>query len=62
MNMTKSRVWTFWNDESGATAIEYALIAGILSISIVTGLMNSSKSLNGQLSNAGVQIQNNLPK
>lgn len=29
----------FKRDESGATAIEYALIAGIVSLSIVAGLL-----------------------
>ena len=34
MNMLVDRVRDFANDESGATAIEYALIASIISISI----------------------------
>ena len=28
---------TFWADQSGATSIEYCLIAGLISILIVTG-------------------------
>ena len=35
----------FWMDEQGATAIEYALIAGIVSISIVGALYQISPLL-----------------
>ena len=35
----------FADDESGATAIEYALIAGIVSIAIVTALIGIRGSL-----------------
>ena len=30
----------FWFDDSGATAIEYALIAGFVSLAIVVGAMS----------------------
>lgn len=35
----------FWNDEEGATAIEYGLIAGLVAVAIVTIL----STLGGQL-------------
>lgn len=35
----------FADDKSGATAIEYALIAGIVSISIVAGVLGIKGSL-----------------
>lgn len=35
----------FWNDEEGATAIEYGLIAGLVAVAIVTIL----GTLGGQL-------------
>ncbi|HVJ77364.1 MAG TPA: Flp family type IVb pilin [Hyphomicrobium sp.] len=35
----------FANDEAGATAIEYALIAGTISISIVAGALGIKGSL-----------------
>jgi pilus assembly protein Flp/PilA len=50
---------TFGNDESGATAIEYALIAGILSISIVAGLMSVKTELSSTFDNVGAQLKNN---
>lgn len=28
----------FWNDESGATAIEYGLIAALIAVVIITGV------------------------
>ncbi|MBD8892327.1 Flp family type IVb pilin [Roseibium litorale] len=37
----------FAKDESGATAIEYGLIAGLISIALVTVLGTTSTSLNG---------------
>ena len=36
----------FLNDDSGATAIEYAIIAGTLSIAIVTAVTTLGSTLN----------------
>ncbi|MBS0239434.1 MAG: Flp family type IVb pilin [Proteobacteria bacterium] len=36
----------FMNDESGATAIEYGLIAAIVAVGIITALKSVSSSLN----------------
>lgn len=41
----KSVLCRFFADESGAVAIEYALIAGIVSVSIVVGLTSIKDSL-----------------
>ena len=38
---------TFLLDTKGATAIEYALIAGIISIVVVTGATNIGLTLSG---------------
>lgn len=35
----------FWNDRSGATAIEYALIAGLISISLVAIVATAGTSV-----------------
>jgi pilus assembly protein Flp/PilA len=47
-------------DESGATAIEYGLIAALISVALITGatalggsLNNQFQSLSGKLANAG---------
>ena len=36
----------FWNDEEGATAIEYGLIAGLVAVAIVVGVTALGGSLN----------------
>lgn len=46
-----SKISHFMNDESGATAIEYGLIAAILSVGIITVLGEVSTSLNATFSN-----------
>ena len=37
MKTIKSAVQGFWGDESGATAIEYALIAALVSVAVIAG-------------------------
>ncbi len=43
----KSLISRFAKDESGATAIEYGLIAGLLSVVIIGTLLTMSTSLTG---------------
>ena len=43
-----------WRDENGATAIEYAMIAGVVSIAILVGLT----ALGGNVSNLYNSISN----
>ncbi|MBS0232629.1 MAG: Flp family type IVb pilin [Proteobacteria bacterium] len=45
--MKKAKVFEFLSDESGATSIEYALIASIVSVSIIVSLTQISTSLQG---------------
>ena len=35
----------FWNDEEGATAIEYGLIAGLIAVGIIAGATLLGESL-----------------
>ena len=42
--MTKT-VRNFWKDESGATAIEYGLIAGLVSVAAIAALTAMGQSL-----------------
>ncbi|MGO4571827.1 Flp family type IVb pilin [Microvirga sp. 2TAF3] len=53
----KSLVTRFVKDESGATAIEYGLIAGLVSIVIITGLNIAGPKLKSVFE----QIGNALP-
>lgn len=38
---------SFMKDESGATAIEYGLIAGLIAVVIITAVTSSGTSLEG---------------
>ena len=46
----------FLKNESGATAIEYALIAALISIVIIAGLSVVGGSLNNTFSAVGSQV------
>lgn len=46
----------FWNDESGATAIEYGLIGALISIVIITAV----RTVGTNLSNTFYNIAQNL--
>ena len=46
----------FVNDESGATAIEYGLIAAIVGIGIIVGLNQVKAGLNGLFANVQTQL------
>ena len=42
----------FLNDENGATAIEYGLIAALIAVAMIGALTNVGTSLNGALNKA----------
>ncbi len=46
----------FWNDEEGATAVEYALIVGLIAIAIIGAL----ELLGGEISDLFGRIQEEL--
>ncbi len=50
----------FVNDESGATAIEYGLIAAIVSVGIITALSSVRDSLNTTFNSVATQL-NTVP-
>ncbi len=41
----------FMKDESGATAIEYGLIAGLISVALIAGATTLGNNLNTQFNN-----------
>ena len=47
----------FAKDESGATAIEYGLIAGLISVVIITALTTLGTKLNAKFSAVGTALQ-----
>ncbi len=47
----------FAKDESGATAIEYGLIAALISVVIVTALTTIGSNLNTKFTNLGTTLK-----
>lgn len=52
----------FKKDESGATAIEYGLIAALIACAIIAGLSGVGTSLNAQMTGISGKITANTPK
>jgi pilus assembly protein Flp/PilA len=52
----KNLVTKFANDESGATAIEYGLIAALIAIAMITGAKAVGTSVNAKFSNVATKI------
>ena len=46
----------FFSNESGATAIEYALIASLIGVGIIVGLQTLKNKLSGTFSNVGARL------
>ena len=46
----------FWRDDSGATAIEYGLIAGLISVVIITALTRIGTRLNNKFNTVSTAI------
>jgi pilus assembly protein Flp/PilA len=46
----------FMNDDSGATAIEYGLIAALISVAIITGATTLGKNLSTQFANVATYL------
>lgn len=50
----------FMNDESGATAIEYGLIAALISVALITGATTLGNALNTQFDSLANKMNNSL--
>lgn len=46
MHQAAKLLWNFADDDSGMTAIEYGLIASIISIAVLIGAMQVATNLN----------------
>jgi pilus assembly protein Flp/PilA len=57
--MQREVISNFLRDESGATSIEYALIAVIISICMVAGLTQISSSLQGTFNTIAPSLAGN---
>ena len=51
----------FWRDEEGTTALEYAFIAGLVSIGAIVALTNLADSLSGMYTYISSNVNNSLP-
>ena len=52
----KNLVSKFVFDESGATAIEYSLIAVLIALAIITGATSLGTAINGRFTNIGARV------
>ncbi len=52
-----SFVRRFWKDESGATAIEYGLIAALIALVIITAVTSLGNNLRGKFNNIGNAVK-----
>lgn len=46
----------FMNDESGATAIEYGLIAALIAVAIITGATTLGSTLNAKFDSIATSV------
>jgi pilus assembly protein Flp/PilA len=53
----KRSFFKFWKDESGATAIEYGLIAAGISIVIITAVNSIGTNLNGKFTSINSSLK-----
>ena len=51
----------FLKDESGATAIEYGLIAALISVALIVGAGALGDSLNTTFTNLSTELNSNQP-
>ena len=51
----------FRDDESGATAIEYGLIAALIALAIVTGAGMLGNALDNQFSDIATRLSGSMP-
>ncbi|MGG7519165.1 Flp family type IVb pilin [Allorhizobium undicola] len=49
----------FFKNESGATAIEYGLIAALISVALITGAQTLGNNLNTAFDNIATKVSNN---
>lgn len=49
----------FMKDESGATAIEYGLIAALISVALITGATTLGTALNDQFNDLATKLDDN---
>ncbi|MFM7622047.1 MAG: Flp family type IVb pilin [Alphaproteobacteria bacterium] len=56
LSSLKSTLSAFITDESGATIIEYAVLASVLVVGLVVGINALKNKVSGTFSNVGAQL------
>jgi pilus assembly protein Flp/PilA len=54
----KTLAQKFMKDESGATAIEYGLIAALIAVAIITGARSLGTAMNARFTNLSTRVGN----
>ena len=52
------KIARFFKDESGATAIEYGLIAALIAVAIITGVTSLGENANNTFNEISTAIEN----
>lgn len=52
----KDQLVKFWKDEEGATAIEYALIAGLIAVVIIVALSTLGDEISAMFTGIGTEL------
>ena len=52
----KTKMAAFTTDESGATIIEYALLAALIGVALIVGVRALTTKVNGTLTNIGAVL------
>lgn len=58
----KDQIVKFWRDEEGATAIEYAVIAGLMAVGLVTAMGFLTGGLTDFFTGIAGFLKTNTPK
>ncbi|MBR0928835.1 Flp family type IVb pilin [Bradyrhizobium diazoefficiens] len=53
----ESMIWKFWSDESGATAIEYGLIAAGIALAIITVVNSLGSTMNDKFTSINTSLK-----
>lgn len=61
MNALKTHLHEFYSDESGAAAIEYGLLLGLLALALIGAITTLGESTNGSFETFNEELQNARP-
>lgn len=62
MEITMYYIKSLWKCETGATAIEYGLIAALIAIAAIAGFTAVGRSVNGTFGAVATQVNQSRPR